>query len=81
MEQLKLGDIIKLAEELLKDIPANEVFNLPVFIGNDDELNGIHCAWYSQMISANNEYDAYLLELINQDSHNIKFSGNAILIS
>lgn len=81
MEQLKLGDIIELVEELLKDIPADEVLNLPVYIGKDDELNGIHCAWYRQLVSAENEDDADLIELINEDSHNIEFSGNAILIS
>ena len=58
-----------------------EISSLPVYIGNDDELNGIHCAWYTNFMDAKNPEDADLVELINEDRCNIKLEGKAILIS
>jgi hypothetical protein len=62
----------------------NEVKSLPVYIGDDDELNGIHCAWYTNLVDANNKTDednVYTVELINEDRCNIKLESKAILIS
>lgn len=82
MKQLTLGDVLNLAIELRKNrMSIEEVYNLKIYIGNDDELNGIHCAWYAQPIDANNVDDANFIELINEDSHNFEIKGKAILIS
>ena len=56
-----------------------EVNALPVYIGNDDEMNGIHTAYYAESIS--DEENVEYVDLINSDCINVKFSGKAILIS
>jgi hypothetical protein len=82
MKQLTFGAILQIASNLQKDgMSTKEIVNLPVYLGNDDELNGIHCAWYAQPIDANNTDDADFVELINEDSHNFEIKGKAILIS
>ena len=80
--QLKLGSIMRLASDLMKEgMTLSEVENLPVYIGRDDELNGIHTAWYAQQIDPANEDDGYFFELIEEDSTNVECTGKAILIS
>ena len=44
MEQLKIKDLEKLIEKLKKNYPL-DYQEIPVYIGNDDELNGIHTGW------------------------------------
>lgn len=82
MKQLTLGNILQLAKAL-KDqegmTPA-EIKALPIYIGDDDELNGIHCAWDRGIVDANNPDDAYVVEMINEDRCNHKITGKAILI-
>lgn len=82
MKQLTFGAILQVANNLQKEgMSTKEIVNLPVYIGNDDELNGIHCAWYAQPIDTNNADDTDFVELINEDSHNFEIKGKAILIS
>ena len=82
MGQLKLGSILKLISDLKTDgMSLEEIANLPVYIGNDDELNGIHCAWYAEPIDPEDENYQYMVEMINEDCCNIKIQGKAILIS
>ena len=86
MNQLTMGHILALVKEL-KDggIPLSEIYKLPIYIGDDDELNGIHCAWFTNLVDADNTEDednAYTVELINERWGNIKLEkGKAILIS
>lgn len=79
--QLTVKGILKTIAEFCDILDTEDILNLPVYIGDDDELNGIHCAWYSQPISANNEEDADLVELINENSSNNELKGKALLIS
>ena len=82
MKQLTLGQIMEFAWQLKKSgMSDNEVKSLPVYLGNDDELNGIHCGWYTNLVDANNSEDADFVELVNEDRCNIKLEGKAILIS
>ena len=84
MEQLKLGDILNLAKELKKTgLSQKEINELPVYLGDDDELNGVHCGWYVQVIDSDSddEDDKYTVELINENSNNFELNGTAILIS
>lgn len=85
MKQLTLGQIMEFAWQLKKSgMSDNEVKSLPVYLGNDDELNGIHCAWYANLVDANdkkNEDNMYMVEMINEDRCNIKIEGKALLIS
>ena len=61
MKQLTLGDILKFVSELQKaGMSTKAIASLPVYLGNDDELNGIHCGWYTNFVDVNNEEDADL---------------------
>ena len=82
MKQLNLGEILCLVCNFKKEgMTIKEITELPVYIGNDDELNGIHTAWYVQSIDPDKEDDADFVELINEDHHNIEIKGKSILIS
>ena len=82
MKQLTMKDILTLANEFKRaGMTTAEINNLPIYIGNDDELNGIHTAWYGQMIDSNNANDADFVNMINEDFCNINIEGKAILIS
>ena len=82
MIQLTIEDILKVIQKLLDEgMTITEIAKLPIYIGDDDELNGLHTAWYVQPIDSNNEDDADFVELINEDMHNHTLTGKAILIS
>lgn len=86
MEQLTLGDILNFIKMLKADgMTDKEIKSLPIYLGNDDELNGIHCGWYTNLVNADDTEDednVYTVELINERWGNIKLEkGKAILIS
>ena len=65
MEQLKVKDIINTIERLRKKgMKFDKIMELPVFIGDDDELNGIHCAWYCETLNKKDEDDQGVIDLI-----------------
>jgi hypothetical protein len=82
MGQLTLGEILDFAKTLQKErgLTLKELRNLPVYIGDDDELNGIHCAWECGIVDADDEEDEYYVELINERSGNYELEDSAILI-
>lgn len=81
-EQLTLGEVLKVARYLKKQgLSQKKIDKFPIYIGNDDELNGIHTAWYVQPISPNDPNDRYYEEMINQDRCNIELTRDSILIS
>lgn len=81
MKQLTMGQILGLLEHLkTQGMTDEEIKALPVYIGDDEELNGIHTAYYCEHI-ADDELNSEYIELINADCCNIKLSGKAILIS
>lgn len=80
--QLTIGAILNVVNALKEQgMTTKEIAKLRIYIGNDDELNGIHTAWYVQPIDPSDENDADFIELINDDPHNIEIDGKAILIS
>lgn len=80
--QLKMENILAFCAELrAQGMTMEEIKELPIYLGNDDELNGIHCGWYTNLIDTNNPEDADLVEMINEDRCNIEIKGKAILIS
>lgn len=82
MKQLTMGSILALISDLKTEgMSMMDIANLPVYIGNDDELNGIHTAWFANTISASNPDDEGFIELISEDYGNVEFKGKAILIS
>ena len=81
-KQLRIGDIMQFIKQLQLDgMRLGEIYELPVYIGDDDELNGIHCAWYTNYINAEQPADLDIIEMINEHDGNIKLKGKAILIS
>jgi hypothetical protein len=82
MNQLTLGDILKFVAEMQNaGMSTKEIAALPVYLGRDDELNGIHTGWYVNLVDPNNPDDEDFVELINEDRCNIEIEGKAILIS
>lgn len=86
MSQLTVRDILAFINQL-KDqgMTWAEIGKLPVYLGDDDELNGIHCGWYTDLVDTDNTEDMNtigLIDLINENRCNIKLeTGKAILIS
>jgi hypothetical protein len=85
MKQLTFGDILEFAEILRKEkgLTEAELKELPVYIGDDDELNGIHSAWNCSIVDSDDEEDAWCVEMINERSGNyeLECGDSAILIS
>lgn len=85
MNQLTVCDIL-VAIRRLKDsgMSLKEIGELPIYIGDDDELNGIHCGWALDVVDADTDDEdiMYLVDMINENGYNIKLEkGKAILIS
>lgn len=86
MKQLTLGDILDFAKALKEGgMTDKEIKSLPIYLGDDDELNGVHCGWYTDLVDTDNTEDMNtigLINLINENRCNIKLeTGKAILIS
>lgn len=82
MKQLTLNEIMKLIGELRNaGYSTKEISEMPIYIGDDDELNGIHTAWYAEPIDPEDENYKWMVEMINGSFGNIKIEGKAILIS
>lgn len=84
MEQLRVKDITILVQKLkASGMTLEEINNLPIYLGRDDELNGIHTGWCCDMIDSNSqdEDEKYFVEMINEDFANVKLNGKGILIS
>lgn len=76
MKQLTLGDILDFVNELKKEgIPLKGIRQAKIYIGDDEELNGIHEAFYIEPC------DNYAIELIKENSTNKIVTGINILIS
>ena len=82
MKQLTVGDILRFVSELQKaGMSTKSIAALPIYLGRDDELNGIHTGWYVNLVDPDEEEDADFVELINEDRCNVEIKGKAILIS
>ena len=82
MEQLTIKDIFNLVKQLQKSgMSIKEIASMPIYIGDDDELNGVHTAWYVNTVDPNNEDDADLVEFIEDNYGNRPLEGKSILIS
>ena len=86
MRQLTVKDILVFLNELKQQgMTMEEIKSLPIYLGDDDELNGVHCGWYTNLVDTDDTEDegnVYTVELINENRCNIKLEkGKAILIS
>ena len=80
MKQLTLKDIYNVATKLIKK--GEDLSQYPIYIGNDDELNGIHCGWYANMLDVNyTDERSMFVQMINEDHHCIPLKSKGILIS
>ena len=67
MGQLTLKAIFDIALELLEN--GEDLEQYPVYLGNDDELNGIHNGWYVNLLDVKDENSSIFAELIEEDCH------------
>jgi hypothetical protein len=83
MKQLTFGEILDFAKTLQKErgLTSKELRDLPIYIGDDDELNGIHCGWDCRIVDVDDEEDEWYVEMINERSGNYEITDSAILIS
>ena len=85
MDQLTVGDILATIKRLKDEgMSIKEISALPIYLGDDDELNGIHCGWALDVVDTDTEDEnvAYLVDMINEDVHCINLEkGKALLIS
>lgn len=69
MKQLTMKDILNLALELQNK--GVNLSKLKVYLGDDDELNGVHNAWYCELVENNGEEENNLVvDLINENIGN-----------
>ena len=79
MKQLMASDLATLLGTLYKK--GEDLTKIPVYIGDDDELNGIHTAWFCQKVEEKQDEDIYYIKMINETNCNVPFKKKAILIS
>ena len=84
MRQLTVNDILYMIKVLKQErgMLMSDILKLPVYIGDDDELNGVHCGGECRIVDADDKEDEYYVEMINERSRNHQLTGNntALLI-
>ena len=78
MEQLNLQAVYDICIELKSK--GEDLSKYQVYLGRDDELNGIHTGWYINILDKS-EDNSDLLELIAEDCCNVEFREKGILFS
>lgn len=69
MKQLTMNDIYNLCNMLQSR--GYDLSKLRVYLGNDDELNGIHNGWYCELVeNKGEEEDNLIVDLINENIGN-----------
>ena len=60
-----------------------DLSKIRVFLGNDDELNGVHNAWYCELVENDGEEEnTMIVDLINENiGSSVKENEKFILIS
>lgn len=85
MDQLTVRDLLLVLNEIREnqEMSYEEFLKLPIYLGRDEELNGIHTAWCVDILDTGlkTEIDECLIEMINGDRTNVPLDGKAILIS
>ena len=79
--QLTMQSILEVALKLEEQ--GLDLSKLRVYLGDDDELNGIHNAWYCELVENNGEEENNcIVELINENiGNNVEENEKFILIS
>ena len=78
--QLTIGDLERKIAVIKAAYPNCQDF--PVYIGNDDELNGVHCAWNINRIPVASKDKNGWRDLINYDycNHKLEDDKQALII-
>lgn len=79
--QLTMQSILEVALKLEKQ--GLDLSKIRVFLGNDDELNGVHNAWYCELVENDGEEENNcIVDLINENiGNNVEENEKFILIS
>ena len=79
--QLTMQSILEVALKLEEQ--GLDLSKLRVYLGDDDELNGVHNAWYCELVENNGEEENNcIVELINENiGNNGEENEKFILIS
>ena len=79
--QLTMQSILEVALKLEEQ--GLDLSKLRVYLGDDDELNGVHNAWYCELVENNGEEENNCIyELINENiGNNFEENEKFILIS
>ena len=79
--QLTMQNILEVALKLEKQ--GLDLSKIRVYLGDDDELNGVHNAWYCELVENNGEEENNcIVELINENiGNNVEENEKFILIS
>ena len=80
-EQLTMEQVLNVA--LAMKQKGIDLSKIKVFLGNDDELNGVHNAWYCELVENNGEEENNcIVDLINENiGNNVEENEKFILIS
>lgn len=64
--QLTMQSILEVALKLEEQ--GLDLSKIRVFLGNDDELNGVHNAWYCELVENDGEEEnTMIVDLINEN--------------
>lgn len=79
--QLTMQNILEVALKLEKQ--GLDLSKIRVYLGDDDELNGVHNAWYCELVENDGEEENnYIVDLINENiGNNVEENEKFILIS
>lgn len=77
--QLTLDKIYELCKSL--EQKGEDLSQYQVYLGQDDELNGIHTCWFTNILLSGDEDSKPLLDMIAEDIGNVEFQGKGILFS
>ena len=68
MDQLTIGELEKKIKYLKKHLP-DKYKDIKVYLSDDDELNGIHCAWFTNIVVSTglDEDTKYLNEMVTNN--------------
>ena len=79
--QLTMQSILEVALKLEEQ--GLDLSKIRVFLGNDDELNGVHNAWYCELVENDGEEEnTIIVDLINENiGSSVKENEKFILIS
>lgn len=86
MKQLTIKDIFDMVNKLWKNgngMNYQDIMALPIYLGNDDELNGIHNGWCVDFLDRNDKSEDMkdMLEMIDSSYGNTSVKDKGILIS